>query len=163
MLIATLAWLLLSDPAPRVQPLTLYIGAVVRTSPEGFTDPIPRELADSVKDLQKHLRHAHEVTLVDTPAEADLILRVLGREVSSTPDGGLLATRTYGGGIYVGPTSDTWCWLHTELQAGTYRRPFDAVRGPVAPWSDNAQFIARALVAWVKTNAAVVHQQRRAQ
>lgn len=140
------------------------VGGVVRVhcmgaSQNGFTSP---DIADSVRDLTKLLASRKKtVTLVDTPAQAEVLVVVTGREVQGTGQQSYATTssKTYGGGRRTTTTSreKTTNVLFATLQVGDFRQPLVGA-GPF--WAVAADAVADHVEKWLKVNAAQVIQPR---
>jgi len=108
-------------------------------------------LTDSVKDLRSALANHSNIRLVDSPLDAEIVLRVQGRQWRESPNG----AQPWGGGDQHGsvPTYSTWAWLKVDLQAGTFTDTWN-VAGK--SWRGSANRVSNQVADWIKANRRAV-------
>ena len=87
MLVALLS---VSAGAQAESAITVFVGPAVPTTSHGFTEPVPRPILDSVKDIQNRLRFSKGLRLVKESGRADIVLRVIDRRVHSSESGAVV-------------------------------------------------------------------------
>ena len=138
------------------QVFTLYVSAPTR---DGFLDT-SKEIQDSIKDINKHLKGEDGFQVVDKAENADIVITVVARGVGSTAFG----QRTeYNRGYYTGTTVSTvpmvanTYWVTGVLKIGNYQKEFTGSRTNTSKFSSGAwgycaQKLADNFKAWATAN-----------
>ena len=113
-------------------------------------------LADSVKDLRSALANHSTIRVVDSPVDAEIVLRVQGRQWRESPNG----SQSWGsndslGGHGTATTYATWAWLKVDLQAGTFTDTWN-VAGK--SWRGSANRVSNQVADWIKANRRGRHR-----
>lgn len=131
------------QPSADDQRITICVAAQAR---DGFVD-IDKAIHDSIEDLRDNLKKKKGLRLVTDPAAADIVLRVIAREVVSQPAGAM--AMPLGSGVVAVPLADNQKVVYTVLEVGEYRKDFNAA---TAGYGDSAEEIARQVKVWVDSN-----------
>ena len=111
-------------------------------------------LTDSVKDLRSALATHSSIRVVDSPFDAEVVLRVQGRQWRETPNGSQSwSSNDSWGGHGSATTYATWAWLKVDLQAGTFTDTWN-VAGK--SWRGTANRVSNQVADWIKTNRRAV-------
>jgi len=126
---------------------------------DGFLSP---DVGDSTKDVTKFLRGKKKtLRLVETEADADLIVTITGREVQGTGKKEY-TTRSSGKGSSRKTTSSskekTVKVVFVTLQAGKYQMEMEGVDSGF--WSAAAHQLAGKIDKWIKQNHAQIISRR---
>jgi hypothetical protein len=155
-LLMALAGLLLALPA--VQAKDDYptpINVCVRGAGEdGF---VAGEVADSVKDLQKHLDGKKVLRLVSVAREADVVITILGRGNEET---GRTTYRSRSSGRHYSSTTtkETVRVVHAVLKAGSFEQEMIGVDN--IWWGLAAKDLAKKVEKWVQSNYGPILERR---
>jgi hypothetical protein len=134
-LVIVLAQVVTELSGQSTRPISIYIGPVIKA---GFAD-VDQGVRDSIRDLQRELRHFRGFVLATDQATADLTLRVVERHVGRNPNGAA--------------TLVSFHVLTTILEVGDYRKEFmTAVRGIGGEWRECAEQIMKQVDAWAVAN-----------
>jgi hypothetical protein len=152
MLATLLAFTLLSS----ADPIMVYVGPVVPVAQNGFIEPIPEGVKDSVRDVQTSLKRYRGLKLTDNPDTADVVLRVVARREHRESVGAMAVP--IGNSVVAAPIRSRVAVVETTMFAGEHSRPIIGVKGS---WSDAAFAIAKDLVAWINENQAALLAARR--
>lgn len=129
------------------RPLTVYVGPRIVTN-AGFTEPVPKEIRESIEHVRKELKQYYWVRSVQGPA-ADLTLLITDRSMNAFP-GGAIATRI-GQTVIATPYDHVWMTLHLELQAGSYTK---TIHGIDQSWPRAAKKAVSEVTGWIAANRA---------
>ena len=115
-------------------------------------------LIDSVKDLRAALTTQSTIRVVDSPLDAEVVLRVQGRQWRESANG----SQSWGsndswGGHGTATTYGTSAWLKVDLQAGTFTDTWN-VAGK--SWRGSANRVATQVADWIKANRRAVTATR---
>lgn len=152
------------------QPVSIYVGPVTR---DGFVD-MDNGVQDSIRDIQKELRKSPIFSVVGTPAEARIVLAIVGRRVSGS--GGAVGVTTsgttIGGGTIAGVQQPTLTTpgttvmvpmdrraVESVLRVGTYEKSLVSEGADGAGWGLAAKAVVKDVTAWVAANRAALLQR----
>lgn len=153
------AMLLFQTPA-KTAPVTIFLTAPMR---DGFVDA-GKGIQDSLKDLENSLDFSFrkDFTIVDSRADAAIVVTIMGRGVGPTEFAGVWASANANSFVAIPIKSNTY-WVASILEVGAYRKEMVATRtqaGSLGVWSKCANDLAKDLQAWKKANAAQLEALR---
>jgi len=121
---------------------------------EGF---VAGEVADSVKDLQKHLDGKKVLRLVDRARDAEVIVTVVGRDNELT---GRSTYRSHSSGHHYSSTTtkETVRVVRAVLKAGSYEQEMYGVDN--IWWGIAAKDLAKKVEKWVESNYGQIIDRR---
>lgn len=152
LLLATVA----TSAAP--SPLTVFVGAKVYTDADGFQQPVPKEILNSVNDLRRALGKYRDLRVVPIAAGAHVAVYVTDRGWESEQTGAMAVPLF--GGVVARPTYANYAMVHAEVHIGEIRR---FVTGSQRTWSASAKEIAQGLGPWLIENRDLVLSKSAAQ
>jgi hypothetical protein len=134
------------------EPPPVPVAVIVQTSQ--FEDQAQKDRLDSANDLTKKLRSFAKKTVlvVETPADAAVVIEVLGRGPLT------LDTKTIQptfGGTSIEQKSDIAYVLRVKLSVGEYSTEIEGrSTGSLRSWGDAASVAQSKISDWIKTNRA---------
>lgn len=158
--------LLLSLPRGAEPKIAIFV--TTPASASGFVE-VSKDVLDSVTDIKKRVQSKKkELLLVDSAADADVVLRVLERRVVTETYGERVTIDTLRSGTgtttraTAGPATAWAAYVLTEMEAGSYRKRIPGVSANRAvPWGDCADMIVSELRSWVGANRDRLQSLRR--
>lgn len=136
--------------------LTLTAGADVTRvyvgpkTTQGFVDT-DAGIRDAVADVQKELRNDHSISIVHTPAEADVVLEIVARRVLPTPGGAPMV---------IGPTTVVVPFaehaIDVVIHVGAYEKAVTSEEHGSGTWTAAAKQTAKDFRAWLSANRAQI-------
>ena len=114
-------------------------------------------LTDSVKDLRAALTTQSTIRVVDSALDAEVVLRVQGRQWRESANGSPSWGSNDSWGGHGTATYGTWAWLKVDLQAGTFTDTWN-VAGK--SWRGSANRVATQVADWIKANRRAVTATR---
>ena len=140
--------------AAQKPPVRAPVPVAVIVQSAQFEDQAQKDRLDSAADLTKMLlRHAKKTVLVvETPAEAAVVIEVLGRGPVTLDTKSIQSTS---GGARIEQKSDVGYVLRVKLSVGEYSTEIEgSSTGGLKSWTDAAFGAAIKIDTWIKTNRA---------
>jgi len=155
-LLAVLSLTLLADPCALAQQL---VNVFVQSDNNGFS---ASGATDSALDLQKSLRNKKSLRVVDSPSEADIIVRIDSRDQRKEVDGYTTNRTTSDDGKSSTKTTTANDKIiravHATLLAGDYTQALDAESD--MSWRFAADNVAGQVERWARQNYSRLMERR---
>jgi hypothetical protein len=131
-------------------PITIFVGPQTR---DGFVD-VDQGVLDSIKDITKALRGGKGFRVVPTRDDAQIVLEVLSRGITSASGGGAVAAPV-GSSTFLIPMSTRG--IATMLRVETYEKPIVFPNCP--DWGYCARLVVKDIETWVAANPSVADRK----
>lgn len=151
------AVIILTTVAHAADHVTIYVGPVDPTTE--FVDEFTRRTSDSIRDIKNSLKGKKGLRVVASRAEADIVLRVLGRHASTVEVGGYIAPSD--NALITGKRYESAISLESRIEIEDYVKPIACARvGPFLTWRECAGDVAGQVDRWVKANRETIIKKR---